>query len=132
MFAPERENMRDGKFVVLYVDDDTDLHDTMRLMLEGAGYVLESAATAEEGLRRYKQVNPDLVIVDLMMEEVDAGTNLVKELKLVGNTKPVYLLSSVGDALDRSTCSEDLGLAGVFQKPIHKDTLLKTLKARLG
>ncbi len=124
--------MRDGKHVVLYVDDDTELHDTMRLMVEGAGYLLESAATAEEGLRKWKHVDPDIVIVDLMMEEVDAGTNLVKDLKLAGNTKPVYLLSSVGDALDRSTSAADLGLAGIFQKPIHKDTLLRTLRARLG
>lgn len=124
--------MRDGKHVVLYVDDDSDLHDMMRLMVEGAGYLLESASTAEEGLRRWKQVNPDLVIVDLMMEEVDAGTSLVKDLKLAGNTKPVYLLSSVGDALDRSTSAAELGLAGIFQKPVHKDTLLRTLKAQLG
>jgi DNA-binding response OmpR family regulator len=124
--------MREGKYVVLYVDDDSDLHDTMRLMLGGAGYLLESATTAEEGLRTWKRVCPDLVIVDLMMEEVDAGTNLVKELRAAGNKAPVYLLSSVGDALDRSVASEDLGLAGVFQKPMHKETLLRTLKARLG
>ena len=60
--------MREGKYVVLYVDDDSDLHDTMRLMLGGAGYLLESATTAEEGLRTWKRVCPDLVIVDLMME----------------------------------------------------------------
>jgi len=124
--------MRDGKAVILYVDDDRDLHVTMRVMLEAGGYILESAMTAEEGLRKWKQVNPDLMIVDLMMEEVDAGTSLVKELKLAGNTKPVYLLSSVGDAMDQSTNVAELGLAGVFQKPIHKDTLLKTIRTRLG
>ena len=56
----------------------------------------------------------------------------MKELRAAGNKAPVYLLSSVGDALDRSVASEDLGLAGVFQKPMHKETLLRTLKARLG
>ncbi len=124
--------MKDGKRVILYVDDDTDLHDAMRLILEGEGYALETASTAEEGLRKFKQTGPDLVIVNLMMEEVDSGTNLVKELKLAGNAKPVYMLSSVGDDLDRITNAETLGLAGVFQKPIRKDALLKTLKARLG
>lgn len=124
--------MKDGKRTILYVDDDVDLHDTMRLMLEGTGYSLETASTAEEGLRKFKQCKPDLIIVDLMMEEVDAGTNLVKELKVAGNTKPVYMLSAVGEALDRSASAEELGLSGIFQKPLHKDALLKTLKARLG
>ncbi len=124
--------MRDGKHVVLYVDDDPDMLDTIGMVVESAGYVFERAATAEEGLRRYKEVQPDFVIVDLMMEEVDAGTSLVKELKLIGNKAPVYMLSSVGDQLNMQTQYGDLGLTGVFQKPVSFETLKSTLKAKLG
>jgi CheY-like chemotaxis protein len=76
-------------------------------------------------------VQPDLILVDLMMEEVDAGTNFVKELKALGNTRPVYMLSSVGDALTLSTDYAALGLAGVLQKPISPAVLKSTLRARL-
>ena len=76
--------------------------------------------------------DPDLLVVDLMMEEVDAGTNFVKELKALGNTAPIYMLSSVGDNLNMTVDYNALGLSGVFQKPIENDKLLGILKAKLG
>jgi DNA-binding response OmpR family regulator len=65
------------------------------------------------------------------MEEVDAGAHLAKELKALHNTKPVYLLSSVGDQLHQTIDSVALGLTGVFQKPVSFDTLLATLRSKL-
>ena len=124
--------MQDGKHVILCVDDDQDLLDALRLVLEKNGYVMMAARSAELGLRKYKESNPDLIIVDLMMEEVDAGTALVKELKAAGNTKPVYMLSSVGDNLNVTIDYAELGLAGVFQKPINNQQLLTVLKTKLG
>ena len=123
--------MQNGKRVILCVDDDQDLLDAMRLVLEANGYKMVEARSAELGLKKYKEVNPDLIIVDLMMEEVDAGTSLVKELKAVGNTKPVYMLSSVGDNLNVTIDYAELGLTGVFQKPINNQQLLTVLKSKL-
>jgi DNA-binding response OmpR family regulator len=123
--------MQDDKYVVLVVDDDPDVRDSVRLILDKHGYVTVTAASGEEGLRQYKATRPDLVIVDLMMEEVDAGTSLVKDLRLLGNTAPVYMLSSVGDALHKSIDYAELGLSGVFQKPIDPPTLVATLRAKL-
>jgi len=124
--------MQDGKHVILCVDDDRDLLEALRIVLESNGYVMVGAPTAEEGLKAYKHSAPDLLIIDLMMEEVDAGTGLVKELKALGNTAPIYMLSSVGDSLWETTDYSSLGLSGVFQKPIDNKVLLSTLKAKLG
>jgi DNA-binding response OmpR family regulator len=118
--------------MILCVDDDADLLDSMQLILEGAGYVMERAGTAEEGLSKFKEVKPDLVIVDLMMEEVDSGTSFVKEIRALGASVPVYMLSSVGDNLNLATDYSALGLTGVLQKPVNPDRLIKTLKARLS
>ncbi|HUU85816.1 MAG TPA: response regulator [Phycisphaerae bacterium] len=123
--------MQDGKHVILFLDDDPDLLYAMRLILEKAGYVAVTANSAEEGLRAYKKSDPDLVLVDLMMEEVDAGTSFVKELKALGNRAPIYMLSSVGDNLNLSTDYAELGLSGVFQKPLDNDMLLSILAAKL-
>ncbi len=123
--------MKDGKFVILCVDDDQDLLDALRLVLEKNGYVMVAARSAEEGLRRYHETAPDLIIVDLMMEEVDAGTSLVRNLKAAGNTRPVYMLSSVGDNLSVNVDFTELGLAGVFQKPIDNQQLLNVLRSKL-
>ncbi|MBR9975174.1 MAG: response regulator [Bacteroidetes bacterium] len=124
--------MNDGKHVILYIDDDQDMLDAVRMILEANGYGMIEAHSAEEGLRKYREHTPDFVLVDLMMEEVDAGLNFAKEMKLLGNQLPLFLLSSVGDSLDDNTDYKALGLDGVFQKPVHPKTLLSILKKKLG
>lgn len=124
--------MADSKRVILCIDDDPDVLSVLQIVLEAEGYGFAGAATAEEGLRVYREIAPDLVIVDLMMEEVDAGAGFVKELQRLGNTKPVFLLSSVGDNLTATLDYSALGLAGVLQKPLAKPQLLALLKSKLG
>ena len=120
--------MTDSRPLVLYVDDDPDYRDTIRIVLEANGYAMAEAATAEEGLTVFDQINPGFIIVDLMMEEVDAGTAFVKELRARGNTAPIYMLSSVGDMLRLNIDCDSLGVEGVFQKPLEANTLLYVLR----
>ena len=124
--------MQDGKHVILCVDDDADVRTYMEAILPAAGYVCVTACSAEEGLKASRECEPDLIIVDLMMEEVDAGTNFVKEVRAGGHKTPVYMLSSVGDNLSMVTDYSSLGLDGVFQKPLQKDRLLAVIKTKLG
>lgn len=124
--------MSEGKPVIMYIDDDPDYREVVRTLLENNGYEVMEASSGEEGLELFRTRRPDLVIVDLMMEEVDSGTSFVKELRLLGNTAPIFMLSSVGENLSLATDPLTLGLAGVFQKPIDRATLLGVLKARLG
>ncbi len=123
--------MKDGKHVILYADDDQDFLESVRLVLEANGYEMVGANSAEEGLKAYKQIAPDFVIVDLMMEEVDAGTELVRDLKAAGCKAPIYMLSSVGDDLNRTMDYSQLGLSGVLQKPLDHTRLLSILKTKL-
>lgn len=123
--------MRDGKFVVLCVDDDPDILATLRMVLEANGYRMVGAQSASEALARFEEEKPDLAIVDLMMEQVDTGTTLVKMLKDRGASMPIYLLSSVGDELAEMVDTGALGLSGVFQKPLEPRFLLRTLEAKL-
>lgn len=124
--------MSDNKPVILCLDDDPDILSFLEIVLEAEGYTFVGADGAEEGLRIYKEIQPDLLIVDLMMEEVDAGTGFVKEIQLLGNTAPVFMLSSVGDNLSMTMDYTSLGLAGVFQKPLAKEYLLNVLKSKLA
>ncbi len=123
--------MKDGNFVILCIDDDKDYLYSLRMILEANDYIMEEALSAEEGLRVYKDADPDFVMVDLMMESIEAGKTFVKELRLLDNNAPVYMLSSVGDALAANIDVTELGLQGVFQKPIEPNTLLKTLEVKL-
>jgi len=124
--------MQDGKHVILCVDDDDDILFVMQQILEANGYVFAGAGSGEEGLKVFQDSSPDLIFVDLMMEEIDAGANLVKELKLAGNAAPVLMLSSVGDSMAQTADYSDLGLAGILQKPIQSEQLLTLIKSKLG
>ena len=124
--------MSDGmKKTILIVDDDADIRATIRIVLEAAGFSVGEAANAEEGAKIAQRISPDAVIVDLMMESVDAGSRLSRSLKEGGYTGPIYLLSSAGDAVRFNLDPRELGLAGIFQKPIEHELLVSTLKRKL-
>ncbi|MBN2381264.1 response regulator [bacterium] len=124
--------MKDGKHVILCIDDDQDILESLRVILEANNYLVETAPSADDGLQLIKSdLRPDLIIVDLMMEQIDAGAQFVKDLRGLGCTMPIYMLSSTGDSLVGMVDFHDLGLDGVFQKPLHPDQLLKLLKSKL-
>ena len=123
--------MKDGKHVILCIDDDDDVLLSLRMVLEKNDYVALEAQSGEDGLSIYKKEDPDFIIVDLMMESIDAGKNFAKELRLLNNTAPVYMLSSAGDSLVQNVDFTELGLQGVFQKPIDTRVLLSTLETKL-
>lgn len=120
------------KKMILIIDDDPDFRYSLRLILESGGYLVEEAPSAEDGLKMFKAAPPALVIVDLMMEEVDSGTNFVKEMKSLGTTVPIFMLSSVGDQMSQTTSYAELGLSGVLQKPVEPKNLLTTIAKKLG
>lgn len=66
-----------------------------------------------------------------MMEEVDAGTNLAKELRALRNEAPVYMLSSVGDDMNLTIDSGEIGFDGVLQKPMDPDALIALIRSKL-
>jgi len=117
---------------ILIIDDDPDIRSSMRIVLEAEGFSVGEASTGEEGLKIAKSIDPDAVIVDLMMETVDAGSRLSQSLKEGGFHGPIYLLSSAGDSVRFTVDARDLGLAGIFQKPLDHKVLVNTLKVKLG
>ncbi len=124
--------MQDGKYVILCIDDDPDTLMALRVVLESSGFVVVSASTAAEVIQCYEASKPDALIVDLMMEEIDTGGTLARELQRRGNLAPLYFLSSTGDYLQGSMDVGELGASGVFQKPIDPHVLISLLQRKLG
>lgn len=119
------------KKTILAIDDDPDIRAALRVVLEAAGFTVGEAANGEEGLQVAQSIKPDAIIVDLMMESVDSGSVVAKKLKDLKFEGPVYMLSSAGDAVQYNVDARELGLAGIFQKPIEPKTLVNTLKREL-
>lgn len=123
--------MRDGKYVILAVDDDQDVLDGVTMVLEASGYIVEQAKSGRDGLARYNACKPDFVLVDMMMESFAAGIDLARQLK-ARDDKPVYMLSSMADGLAQVQDPASQGLDGLLQKPLDPALLLDIVKSRLG
>ena len=86
-----------GNPKILIVDDDPDFIEIGKLSLEGMGYRVLSASTGREGWEMVEKETPDLVILDLMMEDLDAGltlSNRIKSHPRYGNI-PILMLTSI-------------------------------------
>jgi hydrogenase maturation protease len=116
---------------ILIIDDDADLRASMRIVLEASGFSVGEAADGEEGTKIAERIKPDAIIVDLMMETIDAGSKLSTYFKEKGFDGPIFLLSSAGDTVRYNIDARELGLAGIFQKPIDHKVLINTLKKQL-
>jgi two-component system alkaline phosphatase synthesis response regulator PhoP len=123
--------MKGGKHVIMVVDDDQDVLDGLRAILESGGYEMVEAGGAEEAVKVFEDENPDLLIVDMMMEQIDSGLNFVKMVRDSGSKAPMYMLSSVGDELSKNISSSDLGVAGILQKPLDSEFILRVLEIQL-
>lgn len=120
-----------GKKTILAIDDDPDIRAALRIVLEAEGYSVGEAANGEEGLKIANRIQPDAIIIDLMMENVDSGTVISKKLKEAGYAGPIYMLSAAGDTVRYNLDARELGLAGIFQKPFDPKTLVTMLKVKL-
>lgn len=128
----EREKAMDTrKKTVLTVDDDPDIRAALRIVLEAAGFAVGEAGSAAEGIKAFERTQPDAVIIDLMMETVDAGSVMARKLKDGGYKGPVYMLSSAGDTIQFNIDAQELGLSGIFQKPVDPNVLTNTLRTEL-
>jgi len=117
---------------ILLVDADAHARAVLRNALEAAGFSVGEAANGREGERTAIRVRPDAILVDLMIETVDAGGVMAGKLKEMGHQVPVYIISTAADALVGSVGFHELGVSGVFLKPADPAVVVQTLRTRLG
>jgi DNA-binding response OmpR family regulator len=117
---------------ILLVDADAHARAVLRNALEAAGFSVGEAANGREGERTAIRVRPDAILVDLMIETVDAGGVMAGKLKEMGHQVPVYIISTAADALVGSVGFHELGVSGVFLKPADPVVVVQTLRTRLG
>ena len=84
---------------ILVVDDDPHIREVIRFALEKAGMTITEAAHGRQGLEQIARSQPDLVILDIVMPEMD-GLEMCRELRKHSEV-PIVFLSSRDDELDR-------------------------------
>jgi DNA-binding response OmpR family regulator len=119
---------------ILIVDDDPDITFATELFLKKAQHDVLTASNRGDGMKAIEDGNPDLIILDVMMEQADDGIAMAQELRRQGCETPILMLTSVGKVTG-FTYDEDQELVPVnafFEKPIQPDLLLKKVNELLA
>ncbi|HEY5388070.1 MAG TPA: response regulator [Thermoleophilia bacterium] len=119
---------------ILIVDDDPDIIEAGRLVLEREGYEVEGAPSRADGMKRLEEVKPDLLILDIMMEEPDDGLRMAREIRKAGHTLPIIMLTNVNAAMGLNIDKdEEMVPVDEFQpKPVDPQTLIAKVKQLLA
>lgn len=118
---------------VLLVDDDGDFLFQQRLQLEAAGFHVISAANGNEARDLLAQQIPDLAVIDVMMENPDAGFTLCYQIHKRDPSVPVILVTSVNSetGLDFATSSEEdrswIKADALLAKPVRFEQLKREI-----
>ena len=113
---------------ILVVDDEPQILRALRTSLRAAGYVVETADTAQGALAEAAMRPPDAVILDLILPD-GSGTDVCRELR-TWSSAPVIVLSAVGDEHEK-VAALDAGADDYVTKPVGIDELLARLRAVL-
>jgi CheY-like chemotaxis protein len=123
---------------ILVVDDDVDLCDSLRVVLEHAGYAMVTAANRAEGMEKIRAEQPDLIILDVMMETWQDGFEMSRDLKSDPGLKntPILMLTSIEETTGievKSSAGDPVWLPvdAFLDKPVSPAALLAEVRKLL-
>lgn len=112
---------------ILVVDDEESLVNLLRMNLILEGFDVETAMNGQEGINKFKNTNPDLVILDIMLPDMD-GYEVLKNLQKINSEKPVIMLTAKGQLNDR-LLGLQLGVDDYVTKPFDSRELMLRIRA---
>jgi CheY-like chemotaxis protein len=122
---------------ILVIDDDPDYVELTKTILESKGYQVDFAYNKSEGRAKITSYQPDLIILDIIMERLNSGFKLCSEIKNDPNLKhiPVLTVSSVnevtGFTFSPDTDGEYFQADDFAEKPIKAADLLERVQRLL-
>ena len=117
---------------ILVVDDDTNICELLRLYLEKEGYVVKIVNDGVSAINAFKQENPDLTLLDIMIPKLD-GWQVCREIRKFSD-KPIIMLTAKGETFDK-VLGLELGADDYVTKPFSPAELTARVDAlvrRLG
>ncbi len=86
-------------YKIAIIDDDPDIVEAVTMVLESKGFAVVSAMNVDTGNKLVETEKPDLILLDVMMDEPDDGFYLSNKLRKKGVKTPIILLTSVSKSL---------------------------------
>lgn len=124
---------------ILAIEDDPDMLAALRMPLEARGYEVFTATTGEEGLEKVKEIEPDLIILDVMMETTTAGFQVSLELRSPDADSeyadyrdiPILMLTAIHTTTSLRFGPDEayLPVDDFVDKPVDPDELLEKVDA---
>ena len=114
--------------VILIIDDDEKLNHLLRNYLKDFGFHIISATRPREGLKQLEKQEPDLVILDVMLPEMD-GFETCKTIRK-SHTVPIIMLTARGEVMDRVVGLE-IGADDYLPKPFEPRELVARIQTVL-
>ena len=113
---------------ILVVDDDTIICELLRLYLEKEGYVVKIVNDGVSAINAFKQENPDLTLLDIMIPKLD-GWQVCREIRKFSD-KPIIMLTAKGETFDK-VLGLELGADDYVTKPFDTKEVVARIKAVL-
>jgi CheY-like chemotaxis protein len=123
---------------ILVVDDDPDILDQVTMILSKDGYDVQTAESAADAEEKLLSRRPDVAILDLMMEQRDAGFVLCHRIKKIYPQTPVIMMTAVKAATGMSFAADSAKQKGwvkvdeLLDKPVRPETLRAAVKRLLA
>jgi len=129
---------------ILIVDDDPDIVEALKMTLEANHYKVFTAANGTEGLKQVKAVNPDLIILDVMMDTITEGFQVSYQLRnpdpkseyAAYSKIPILILTAIVEKkhmkFSTKTGGDFLPVDEFVEKPIRPKDLLEKVKKLLA
>lgn len=114
-----------SKYRVMFVDDEEDIRDIARLLLESADIDVECFEEGKDALKALEESTFDLILTDMLMPEMD-GVELITEIRRRFPEQPILAISGGGHAPKESylQIARLYGVQGVLAKPFNREQLL--------
>ena len=117
---------------VAVIDDDIDILEASSLVLTAKGYEVITASDPEGGYKLIKERKPDLIILDVMMNEPDDGFFLAQKLRREKINIPIIMYTSVSKSIGiEFGVSEMVPVDDFVEKPITPDVLIDKVEKLL-
>jgi len=111
--------------LIAIIDDDPDILDASGLVLKSKGYDIVTASNPDDGYKIVKEKKPNLIILDVMMDEPDDGFYLAQKFRKEGITTPILMYTSVSKAIGLDFGkSEMVPVDDFVEKPISPEELV--------
>lgn len=122
---------------VLLIDDDRDLVESNRIVLESGGHQVSVAYTGQDAWNLLRDASPDIVILDVMMEEFTSGFEVARDMGIKYPKIPIIILTSVREHMNmdwRYSEEKDqnwLPIHRFLEKPVLPSTLCEEIASTL-